>query len=83
MPRGTSRGRSTRTAPPPAPVPVTAIQAKHETVPVYLRGIGTVRALNAVEIRPQVGGTLLDVPVNEGDLVKKDTGARGHRPAPV
>jgi membrane fusion protein, multidrug efflux system len=60
-------------SPPPAPVPVTAVQAKHETVPVYLRGIGTVRALNAVEIRPQVGGTLLDVPVNEGDLVKKDT----------
>src|SRR4051794_30374865 len=59
-------------APPPAPVPVTAIEAKEKTVPVYLRGIGTVHALNAVEIRPQVGGALLDVPVKEGDPVKKD-----------
>src|SRR4051794_17553349 len=59
-------------APPPAPVPVTAIEAKEKTVPVYLRGIGTVHALNAVEIRPQVGGTLLQVVVKEGDTVKKD-----------
>ncbi len=59
--------------PPPAspPVPVTAAQAKQAQVPVYLRGIGTVQPLNAVEIRPQVGGVLLDVPVKEGDEVKK------------
>ena len=58
-------------APPPAPVPVTAGEAKDQTLPVYLRGIGSVTALNAVEIRPQVGGVLLDVPVKEGDQVKK------------
>ncbi len=29
------------------------------------------RALNAVEIRPQVGGVLLDVSVKEGGEVKK------------
>ncbi len=45
-------------APPPA-VPVTAATAKTAELPVYLRGIGTVRALNAVEIHPQVGGVLL------------------------
>jgi multidrug efflux system membrane fusion protein len=59
-------------APPPTPIPVTAAEAKAQDVPVYLRGIGTVRALNAVEIRPQVGGTLLDVPVKEGQAVIKD-----------
>lgn len=57
-------------APPPPPVPVTAAEAKPGVVPVYLRGVGTVRALNAVEIRPQVGGVLLELPVREGDLVK-------------
>ena len=59
-------------APPPPPVPVSAAEAKNQSVPVYLRGIGSVTALNAVEIRPQVGGVLLDVPVKEGDLVTKD-----------
>lgn len=54
------------------PVPVTAAQAQQADIPVYLRTIGTVRALNSVDIRPQVGGVLLDVPVKEGDEVKKD-----------
>jgi multidrug efflux system membrane fusion protein len=60
-----------RQAAPPPPVPVTAAAAKQQDVPVYLRTIGNVRALNAVEIRPQVGGVLLDVSVKEGDQVKK------------
>ena len=58
-------------AEPPPPVPVTAAAAKDAELPVYLRGIGTVRALNGVEIHPQVGGVLLQVPVREGDEVKK------------
>lgn len=59
--------------PPPAspPVPVAAAAAKQQEVPVYLRTIGSVRALNAVEIHPQVGGVLLDIAVKEGDQVKK------------
>lgn len=60
--------------PEPSPsVPITAAEAKRAEVPVYLRGIGTVRALNAVEVHPQVTGVLLDVPVREGDEVKKGT----------
>ncbi len=55
-----------------SPVPVTAAVAKLDDVPVYLRTIGNVRALNAVEIRPQVGGVLVDVAVKEGDEVKKN-----------
>jgi multidrug efflux system membrane fusion protein len=60
-----------RQAAPPPPVPVTAAAAKQQDVPVYLRTIGNVRALNAVEIRPQVGGVLIDVSVKEGDQVRK------------
>ena len=52
-------------------VPVAAAAAKTQGIPVYLRGIGTVQALNAVEIHPQVGGVLLQVPVAEGQDVRK------------
>ena len=58
-------------APEPPPVPVTTAVSKTADVPVYLRGIGTVQALNSVEVHPQVGGVLLDVPVREGQDVKK------------
>ncbi len=57
---------------PPA-VPVTMAAAKTEDVPVYLRGIGTVQAFYAVEVKAQVSGVLLDVPVREGQEVKKGT----------
>lgn len=53
------------------PVPVSVAQGKQQDVPVYLRGIGTVQALNAIEIHPQVGGLLTDLPVTEGQDVKK------------
>jgi multidrug efflux system membrane fusion protein len=52
-------------------VPVTVVTSKTADVPVYLRGIGTVQALNSVEVRPQVGGVLLSVPVREGQEVKQ------------
>ena len=60
-----------KTAAAPIPVPVSTATAKEEDVPVYLRGIGTVLALNAIEIHPQVGGILTDLPVKEGQDVKK------------
>ena len=58
-------------APPPTPVPVSAAPAKQAELPVYIPTIGNVRALNAVEIHPQVGGVLLNVAVKEGDTVAK------------
>ena len=61
-----------QTAPPPPPVPVSTAVAKMQDVPVYLRGIGTVQALSAIEIHPQVGGVLIDLPVREGQEVTKD-----------
>ncbi len=45
--------------------------SKTGDVPICLRGIGTVQALNSVEVHPQVGGVLIDVPVREGQDVRK------------
>jgi multidrug efflux system membrane fusion protein len=52
-------------------VPVSITKAKRQNVPVWLRGIGTVQALNTVLVRARVDGTLMQVPVTEGQLVKK------------
>ena len=53
-------------APQEPAVPVSAVEAKAEDVPVYLEGIGTVNALNSVAVRAQVNGILTSVPVREG-----------------
>ena len=58
-------------APPPPAVPVTTAKAAEADIPVYLDGIGTVRALNSIEMKPQVGGVLVSVPVREGQEVQK------------
>lgn len=55
-----------------APVPVTAVPAAAENVPVYLTGAGTVQALNTVNVQPQVGGQLLKLDFVEGKPVKQD-----------
>ena len=64
------QGKPEQPAQPPS-VPVTTAVSKTADVPVYLRGIGTVQAFNAVEVHPQVGGVLIDVPVREGQDVKQ------------
>ncbi len=61
--------RATRTAPEQA-VPVLAATPRIEDVPVYLDGVGTVRALNTVTVRAQVDGKLLSVNFKEGQDVK-------------
>jgi multidrug efflux system membrane fusion protein len=63
---------------PPAPrsaaaVPVSVTKAERQDVPVWLRGIGTVQALNTVTVRARVDGTLMQVPVTEGQIVKQST----------
>jgi multidrug efflux system membrane fusion protein len=40
-----------------------------QDVPVYLRGLGTVQAFNTVQIKAQVNGTLMAIPVQEGQEV--------------
>src|SRR5262249_24576462 len=57
-------------APSPArAISVTATPAKVRDVPVDLRNLGTVQAFNIVQIRARVNGTLIAIPVKEGDEV--------------
>jgi membrane fusion protein, multidrug efflux system len=53
------------------PVPVLAATPRIEDVPVYLDGVGSVRALNNVIVRAQVDGKLISVNFTEGQDVKK------------
>jgi membrane fusion protein, multidrug efflux system len=67
-----ARGHSTtpaRAAAPSPAVPVTAVAAKLQDVPVELRGLGTVQAFNTVTVKAQVNGTLVAIPVQEGQEV--------------
>jgi len=61
---------ATRT-PPDLPVPVLAATPRVQDVPVYLDGVGAVRALNIVTVRSQVDGKLIAVNFTEGQDVKK------------
>jgi membrane fusion protein, multidrug efflux system len=53
------------------PVPVLAATPRTQDVPVYLDGVGSVRALNTVTVRSQVDGKLITVNFSEGQDVKK------------
>ena len=52
-------------------VPVLAATPRIMDVPVYLDGVGTVRALNTVTVRSQVDGKLVAVNFTEGQDVNK------------
>jgi multidrug efflux system membrane fusion protein len=56
---------------PDLPVPVLAATPRIQDVPVYLDGVGAVRALNNVLVRAQVDGKLIAVNFTEGQDVKK------------
>ncbi len=63
-----NRGAGAR---PDLPVPVLAATPRMQDVPVYLDGVGSVRALNNVIVRAQVDGKLIAVNFTEGQDVKK------------
>lgn len=65
-----SGGRNAN-ARPDLPVPVLAATPRVQDVPVYLDGVGSVRALNTVTVRAQVDGKLIAVNFVEGQDVKK------------
>jgi multidrug efflux system membrane fusion protein len=65
---GGNRGAGAR---PDLPVPVLAARPRTLDVPVYLDGVGSVRALNNVIVRAQVDGKLIVVNFTEGQDVKK------------
>jgi multidrug efflux system membrane fusion protein len=56
---------------PDLAVPVLAAVPRIQDVPVYLDGVGAVRALNNVLVRPQVDGKLISVNFTEGQDVQK------------
>ncbi|KYK45183.1 efflux transporter periplasmic adaptor subunit [Bradyrhizobium liaoningense] len=56
---------------PDLPVPVLAASPRVQDVPVYLDGVGAIRALNTVTVRSQVDGKLIAVNFTEGQDVKK------------
>jgi multidrug efflux system membrane fusion protein len=62
---------SNRIARPDAAVPVLAAMPRVQDVPVYIDGVGSVRALNNVLVRSQVDGKLISVNFTEGQDVKK------------
>jgi multidrug efflux system membrane fusion protein len=60
-----------RAARPDLPVPVLAAAPRIQDVPVYLDGVGAVRALNNVLVRSQVDGKLISVNFTEGQEVRQ------------
>ena len=60
-----------RNAVPDLPVPVLAATPQRKDVPVYLDGVGQVRALNTVTVRAQVDGKLIAVKFVEGQDVQE------------
>jgi multidrug efflux system membrane fusion protein len=54
-----------------AGVPVSVAQVARQDVPILLPGLGLVQPFNAVQLRPRVDGTLMKVPVSEGQEVKQ------------
>ncbi len=63
-----NRGNGAR---PDLPVPVLAAMPRVQDMPVYLDGVGSVKALNTVTVRSQVDGKLISVNFIEGQDVKK------------
>jgi membrane fusion protein, multidrug efflux system len=53
------------------PVSVVAKNTESADVPVFLEGVGSVKALNTATVRAQVDGRLLSVNFKEGEDVKK------------
>lgn len=55
----------------PAAIPVTMQAVEQRDVTVPLRALGYVRALRSIDVRPQIEGTLVELPVAEGQRVRK------------
>ncbi len=55
---------------PPSGVPVSVAAVKRQDVPIFIRGIGTVQALQSVLVRARVDGTIERIAFTEGQDVK-------------
>jgi membrane fusion protein, multidrug efflux system len=54
----------------PPEIPVTEATAETKTIPVYVKGLGTVQGYNTVNVRSQVSGQITKVFFREGQEVK-------------
>jgi membrane fusion protein, multidrug efflux system len=70
-PEGSADARRGRNGGLGGPVSVVAKNTESADVPVYLEGVGSVKALNTATVRAQVDGRLLSVNFKEGEDVKK------------
>jgi multidrug efflux system membrane fusion protein len=52
-------------------VPIVAVAATTQNVPIYLDGLGTVQAFNTVTVKPMIDGPLIAVDFKEGQEVHK------------
>ncbi len=52
------------------PVPVRVAPAVQGEFPVYYKALGTVTALNTINVRSRVGGELVKIAFEEGQMVK-------------
>lgn len=59
------------TAPAVIPAPVTVSLVERRAVPVLIRAAGQVRSLHSVEVRAQIDGLLVELPVQEGQIVRR------------
>lgn len=53
----------------PAPIPVTAVKAESGDWQNYLTAVGTILAINGVNISPQLAGTVSKIDFNSGQMV--------------
>jgi membrane fusion protein, multidrug efflux system len=78
--RLTKSGTAHAAAPPS--VPVIATSAGQRDVPIYYDALGTVMALNTVQIRAQVNGQIVSIDFRQGQDVKKGDVLAKIDPAP-
>lgn len=64
-------GCSKTSKPPARTYPVSIGEVTQKDVPIYVDAIGNVYSLQTVQIRPQVGGIVLEAYVKQGQYVKK------------
>src|SRR5882672_798506 len=60
-----------QTAGPPPAVPVSVVVATQESIPVEIRGIGSVEPSETVQVKSQIAGELMTVRFTEGSDVKQ------------
>lgn len=54
-------------------LPAEVVHASQQSVPTYIEAVGTLKANEALILRPEITGRIDNISFDEGNLVKKDT----------